>query len=72
MTATLFDMPVGPVAESSLSAPSGRGSTTLEERLQTAWRGLRAAGAAECPVCGGQLILGAGGGECEGCGGRLT
>jgi hypothetical protein len=63
------------------------GCATLEERLDSAWRGLEAAGVAECPLCRGRLRLhdknGAGNrsgpgrgrtlahGGCEGCGSRL-
>jgi hypothetical protein len=33
----------------------GSGRLTLEQRLDSVWEGLRAAGAAECPVCGGRM-----------------
>ena len=82
MSATLLELPsrllpepgsaARGVAEPSGSARPSGGRVTLEERLQSAWRGLHAAGAAECPLCGGRMTLAAGAGECGGCGGRLT
>jgi hypothetical protein len=81
MNATLLDRPgrlwdepsdVEPRAERSSPARPGGGRITLEERLQSAWRGLHAGGTAECPLCGGRMTLGAGVGECGGCGGRLS
>jgi hypothetical protein len=38
------------------SARSDGGSRlTLERKLDSVWEGLRAGGAAECPVCGGRM-----------------
>jgi hypothetical protein len=36
-------------------ARSGGGRLTLEQKLDSVWEGLRADGAAECPVCGGRM-----------------
>jgi len=82
MSATLLELPSRLLPEpgshaSTVDEPSdvgrpGGGRVTLEERLESAWRGLHAAGAAECPVCRGRMTLGAGAGECGGCGGRLN
>jgi hypothetical protein len=82
MRATLLDRPgrlwdeppsrAGPAPERSPSVRPCGGRMTLEERLQSAWRGLQAGGAAECPLCGGRMTLAVGGGECGGCGGRLS
>jgi hypothetical protein len=35
--------------------PDGGSRLTLEQRLDSVWEGLRAGGAAACPVCGGQM-----------------
>ena len=47
-------------ADASLRSPdsSGGGGLTLEARLDCVWEGLRADGAAECPVCHGQFTVG--------------
>jgi hypothetical protein len=52
---------------------SDGGRLTLEQRLDGVWEGLRAAGVADCPVCGGRMA-GAGGGaaHCGGCGSTLS
>jgi hypothetical protein len=44
------------------------GGLTLEQRLDAAWRGLRAGGEAECPVCSGRMTRGEDGGGCHRCG----
>ena len=49
---------------------SGGGGLTLEERLDCVWEGLRADGAAECPVCHGRMAAGAPA-RCSDCGSRL-
>jgi|Tabmets5t2r1_1033131.scaffolds.fasta_scaffold72952_2 hypothetical protein len=72
MTATLLDLPSRPRSGPSPSAQPGGRRLTLEERLQSAWRGLQAQGVAQCPVCGGRMTAGAGGGECGGCDARLS
>jgi hypothetical protein len=50
--------------------PDGGGRLTLEQRLDSVWEGLRAGGAAECPVCHGRME-GAGPGRCRDCGSEL-
>jgi hypothetical protein len=52
----------------------GGGRLTLEQRLDRVWEGLRAAGAAACPVCGTEMTRhGHGdGGHCSGCGSTLS
>jgi hypothetical protein len=72
MNATLLDLPRRPRPAPASSAEPGGRRVTLEERLQSAWRGLRARGVAECPVCGGRMTVGAGAGECGGCDARLS
>ena len=48
---------------------SDGGRLTLEQRLDSVWEGLHAAGAADCPVCGSRMEEnGEGGGRCGGCG----
>ena len=52
---------------------SDGGRLTLEQRLGGIWEGLRAAGAADCPVCGSRMdATGDGAGRCGGCGTTLT
>jgi hypothetical protein len=47
--------------------PSDGGRLTLEQRLEGVWEGLRAAGEAICPLCGGGMKRQAGGGRCDRC-----
>jgi hypothetical protein len=62
-------------ADASLRSPnsSGGGGLTLEARLDCVWEGLRADGAADCPVCGARMAAGPPGhaARCGGCGSRL-
>jgi hypothetical protein len=44
----------GPAAARPLERSNG-GRLTLEQRLDSVWEGLRAGGAAECPVCHGHM-----------------
>lgn len=55
------------------SGSSDGGGLTLEQKLDCVWEGLRAGGAAECPVCQGTLAGGARGhgARCGDCGSRL-
>jgi hypothetical protein len=48
---------------------SDGGRLTLEQKLASVWEGLRAGGAAECPVCNGRILRarGAAVARCEGC-----
>ena len=48
----------------------GGGRLTLEQRLDSVWEGLRAVGAAECPVCGGRME-GLEHARCTSCGSEL-
>ena len=52
---------------------SGGDGLTLEARLDCVWEGLRADGAAECPVCDGRMTARAPGhpARCSGCGSQL-
>ena len=50
---------------------SGGGRLTLEQLLDGVWEGLRADGAAECPVCHGQMSIRPAGGACRDCGSAL-
>jgi hypothetical protein len=82
MSATLLELPsrllpergsaAGTVSEPPELGRLGGGRVTLEERLEAAWRGLHAAGAAACPLCGGRMTLHGGAGECAECGGHLS
>jgi len=54
---------------------SGGGGLTLEQRLGGVWEGLRAVGAAACPVCQGPIVRGGHGASsarCDGCGSMLA
>jgi hypothetical protein len=48
------------------------GRLTLEQRLDRVWEGLLAAGAAECPLCGGEMERAEGAGRCGDCGTTLS
>jgi hypothetical protein len=54
--------------------PSDGGRLTLGQRLDGVWEGLRAAGEAICPLCGGAMHRhGAGsGGTCTRCGTQIS
>ena len=77
-SATLFDEVAD--SASALPARAGRsgdpssdgGRLTLGRRAQSAWEGLLAAGAADCPVCAGRMELAASAGRCLECGSRLS
>lgn len=47
---------------------SDGGRPTLEQRLEGVWEGLRAAGVADCPVCGARMERSG----CRGCGSVLS
>jgi hypothetical protein len=52
---------------------SDGGRLTLEQRLDSVWEGLHAAGVADCPVCGSRMEpAGDGAGRCGGCGSTLS
>jgi hypothetical protein len=51
---------------------SDGGRLTLEQRLDSVWEGLRAAGVADCPVCGSRMDAASDGGRCGGCGTTLS
>jgi hypothetical protein len=51
---------------------SDGGGLTLEQRLDSVWEGLRAAGAAACPVCGHRMDSDGDVGHCGGCGTTLS
>jgi hypothetical protein len=51
---------------------SDGGRLTLEQRLDRVWEGLRAAGAADCPLCGAGMELAGDVGRCGGCGTTLS
>jgi hypothetical protein len=72
VTAAVVAAPGPAFADECLSASQGGGRVTLEERLQRAWRLLHADGAAECPICRGEMTLRGDAGECGGCGTKMT
>ena len=51
---------------------SDGGRLTLGQRLDGVWEGLRAAGEATCPLCGGGMKPRAGGGQCGRCGTTIS
>jgi hypothetical protein len=54
------------------SNSSGGGRLTLEQQLDSVWEGLHADGAAECPMCRGEMAAVPGGGRCKSCATRLA
>jgi len=64
-------LPVSPVRPKRFRSEGAR-LRTLEQKLNGVWEGLRADGAAECPLCGGAMELRAGAGSCSRCGSTLT
>jgi len=55
------------------SESSGGGRLTLEQKLDGVWEGLRAGGAAECPLCRGPMagVTAEAGARCGDCGTSL-
>jgi hypothetical protein len=51
---------------------SDGGRTTLGRKLELTWEGLRAAGVAGCPMCGGRMERRAAHARCGCCGTRLS
>jgi hypothetical protein len=52
---------------------SDGGRLTLEQRLDSVWEGLHAAGVADCPICGSRMEAATdGAGHCGGCGTALS
>lgn len=52
---------------------SDGGRLTLEQRLDSVWEGLHAAGAADCPLCGGRMEdTGEDHGRCGSCGTSIS
>jgi hypothetical protein len=67
-----FDLEQRLRRERSTNCSDG-GRLTLERRLDSVWEGLRAAGVADCPVCGSRMdAAGEGAGRCGGCGTTLS
>ena len=60
------DAPVRPPGSSD------GGRLTLEVRLDSVWEGLRAGGAAECPVCDGPMVAAGAAARCGSCGSQLS
>ena len=60
-------------AEMRRFAEAGGGRRpTLGRKLELTWEGLRAAGVASCPLCGGRMERRAAHGRCGCCGTRLS
>jgi hypothetical protein len=64
-------VPEGGSAGEQLRRSDG-GRLTLEQRLDRVWEGLLAAGAAECPLCGGEMERSGAVGRCGDCGSKLA
>ena len=64
-------VPEGGNSGESLRRSDG-GRLTLEQRLDRVWEGLLVAGAAECPMCGGEMERTADAGRCGDCGTSLA
>jgi tRNA(Ile2) C34 agmatinyltransferase TiaS len=67
-------MPLDPESGDSreLLRRSDGGRLTLEQRLDRVWEGLLVAGAAECPMCGGEMERTGEAGRCTDCGTSLA
>lgn len=72
MATALLESPLLDLFDASHEVRSGGRRLTLEERLQGVWEGLRADGAADCPVCRSRMVVHEGGGGCASCGAQLT
>jgi rubrerythrin len=59
-------------AELRRFAEAGGGRRTLGKKLEQTWEGLRAAGVANCPLCGGRMERRAAHARCGCCGTRLS
>ena len=72
MTAALLESAPAPFGGGTRRGTAGGRGITLEERLEAAWRAVRAEGHAECPVCSARLCLEHGAARCAGCGSQLS
>jgi hypothetical protein len=69
MSPAVAERPLLVGGSSQAIGSSDGGRLTLEARLDSVWEGLRADGAAECPVCHAQMAARGGGiARCGGCG----
>jgi hypothetical protein len=67
----LLDLPFAREREDQPCSDGGR--LTLGDRVDSVWEGLRAVGAATCPLCGGRMERQATGkGHCRGCGSTMS
>ncbi len=71
MSTALMERPLRVFAD-ALEVRLGGRRLTLEQRLQGAWEGLRADGAAECPLCHARMEVRERVGACSGCGTQLA
>jgi ribosomal protein L37AE/L43A len=74
VTGALLESPPSLFAEERRrgAGPAGGRGLTLEERLESALRAVRADGRAECPVCHATMRAEAGAARCSGCGSTLS
>ncbi|MGH2762367.1 MAG: hypothetical protein ACRDL4_21310 [Thermoleophilaceae bacterium] len=72
MTTALLESTLSPFGEAGRARPAGGRRPTLEERLEEAWRAVRADGRAECPVCHAEMRPEDGAARCGDCGSTLT
>jgi hypothetical protein len=67
-----------PVIDATRSKPRQRSQCadgnrlTLGQSLDSVWEGLVAVGAADCPMCGTQMVRTGAGGSCRSCGTTLA
>ena len=74
LTQQTFTLPLAdhsPVGHEEPRASDGR-RPTLGRKLESTWEGLRAAGVAGCPLCGGRMEKRAAHARCGCCGTRLS
>jgi hypothetical protein len=72
MTTALLESPLSLFAEARRRQPAGGRGMTLEERLEGAWRAVKAGGQAACPVCSGAMRAEDGAVRCTCCGSTLS
>jgi tRNA(Ile2) C34 agmatinyltransferase TiaS len=71
MSTALLESPLSLFAEPRRARPAGGRELTLEERLESALRAVRAHGQAECPVCRSAMRADGAAARCSGCGSTL-
>ena len=72
MSTALLEAPRPLFATTLGGRPEGGRRATLEELLESRWRGAHADGSTECPICQAEMRMEAGHARCGGCGTKLA